>query len=76
MGLQDLALNIVLRSSILSQMDRKAEADNLIKTLKSHPYTKTRISKEYISRFFLDQGLVEQLYKGIKSVNIPLLTVA
>jgi len=76
MGLPDLILIKILRISILSEMGRTAEADELMETLKVNPLNKTWISKEYISRLFIDQSLVEQLYKGLKSANIPLLTVA
>jgi TolB-like protein len=76
MGMHEMVLNIILRISILSQMGRKAEAGVLLKSLKNRSFDKSRISREYISRFFLDQDLVEQLYKGLKFAHNPVLTVA
>jgi TolB-like protein len=76
MGMPDLILNIILRISILSHVGRKEESDILMKTLMLHPFNKVRITKELIQGFLLDPELVDQLYKGLKSVKIPILTVA
>ena len=76
MGMPDLALNILLRIAILSQLGKKTEVGALIRSLRTNPSNKTWISKEYLSRFFSDGELVENLFKGLKSVKIPVLTVA
>jgi TolB-like protein len=76
MGMPELILNIILRICILSQMGRKAEAEILIKTFKEHPLNTTWLSWESMHGFLLDHDLVDQIYKGLKSVKIPLLTVA
>ena len=69
-------LHILLRISILIQMGRKPEAENLVKSLKSRSLKKIWISGEFISRFLFDQELVEQLTRGFKTIRLPLLTVA
>jgi TolB-like protein len=76
MCMPDLALNIILRISILSRLDKKAEANVLIASLRENPLNEIWISKEYLCRFFSDSKLIEQLYAGLKSVKIPVLTVA
>jgi len=76
MAIPDLGLNIILRIATLYHMNRKAEADILVKSLKSHPLNKTWISKEFLNRFLLDEDLVDQMYKGFKYAKIPFLTVA
>lgn len=75
-GMADDVLYILLRVTILSQMDRKPEAEALMKTIKEFPFNKTWISKEFIGRLLLDDDLVEQLNKGLISLRNPLLTVA
>jgi TolB-like protein len=76
MCMPDLALNVILRISILSRIHKKAEADILIASLRENPMNEIWISKEYLCRLFSDSELIEQLYIGIKSVKIPVLTVA
>ena len=76
MSMPDLNLNMILRISILSQMDRKPETNTLIKALRNHTLHKNWISRELICRFLMDKELVEELYKGLKTINIPVLTVA
>ncbi|HET7001455.1 MAG TPA: hypothetical protein VFI33_09105 [Puia sp.] len=76
MVMADFGLNIILRVATLCHMGRKTEADNLIKSLKNHPLNKAWISKEFLSRFLLDDELVDQIYKGFKYSKIPFLTVA
>ena len=76
MGMPDLALNILLRIAILSQLGKKTEVGALIRSLRTNPSNKIWVSKEYMSRFFSDGELVDNLFKGLKSVKIPLLTVA
>jgi TolB-like protein len=72
----DLVLSRLLSISSLMHMGRRGEADSMIKMLKGFSLNKAWTSREYISRFLPDQDLVEQLYKGLKSSNISLLTVA
>jgi len=75
-GISDLVLNAVLRVSILVNMGRKSEAFEMMKVFKGFQINKTWITREQISRFLLDQDLVENLYKGLKAINVPVLTVA
>jgi TolB-like protein len=75
-GISGLVLNAVLLISILAHMGRKAEAYQMMKTFNGYQITKTWVTREHIGRFLLDQNLVEQLYKGLKSVKVPMLTVA
>jgi len=75
-GIPDLGLNILLRVSILSRMGRKTEASALLKTLKETAHHKSWVSKEFVSRLLLDKKLVDQLFQGLKSASIPVLTVA
>jgi TolB-like protein len=75
-GISGLVLNAVLLISILAHMGRKAEAYDMMKTFNGYQITKTWVTREHFSRFLLDQNLVEQLYKGLKSVKVPMLTVA
>jgi len=76
MAIPDFGLNIILRVATLSHMGRKAEAEILIKSLKNLSLYKAWISKEFLSRFLLDEDLVEQIYKGFNFSKIPFLTVA
>jgi len=76
MAIPDFGLNIILRVATLSHMGRKAEAEILIKSLKNLSFNKTWISKEFLSRFLLDEDLVDQIYKGFNFSKIPFLTVA
>ncbi len=76
MAMPDLALNILLQASILFHMGRKSESSGLIKKLMENIHNRAGIFKENIHGFFLDQDLIEQLYKCFKSVKTPLLTVA
>jgi TolB-like protein len=76
MGMPDLNLNMILRISILSQMDRRSETNMLIKALRNQKLHQNWISRELICRFLMDKELVEELYKGLKTINIPVLTVA
>ena len=76
MCMPDLALNIILRISILSRLDKKAEAEVLIASLRENSLNDLWISKEYLCRIFSDGKLIDQLYAGLKSVKIPVLTVA
>jgi hypothetical protein len=76
LAIPDLGLNIILRVATLYHMGRKAEADILVKSLKNHSLNKAWISKEFLNRFFLDEELVDQIYKGFKYSKIPFLTVA
>jgi tetratricopeptide (TPR) repeat protein len=75
-GMAEEPLNILLRISILIQLDRKAEAEILAKSTKRYPVKKVWVSREFISRFLLDNELVDQLTRGFKSIRLPLLTVA
>jgi adenylate cyclase len=75
-GISELVLNAVLRVAILVNMGRKSEAFEMIKIFKGFQINKTWISRDQISRFLLDQDLVENLYKGLKAINVPILTVA
>jgi hypothetical protein len=75
-GLADEALHILLRISILVQMGKKPEAENLITSLNGHALNKIWTSREYISRFLFDTELVEQLTSGFKTIRLPRLTVA
>jgi len=76
MDMPDFILGILLRISTLTHMNRNREANSLVRNLKKSLPDINWISKDYFRRFLLDPDLVEQLYKGFKSVNIPLLTVA
>jgi TolB-like protein len=76
MAIPDFGLNIILRVATLSHMGRKADAEILIKSLKNLSLNKAWISKEFLSRFLLDEDLVEQIYKGFNFSKIPFLTVA
>ena len=76
MGMPDLPLNILLRIAILSHLGKKTEVGTLIRLLRTNPSNKIWVSKEYMSRFFSDGELVDNLFKGLKFVKIPLLTVA
>jgi hypothetical protein len=76
MCMPDLALNVILRISILSRLDKKAEAGVLIASLGENSLNEIWTSKEYLSRLFSDGKLIDQLYAGLKSVKIPVLTVA
>ena len=76
MAIPDFGLNIILRVATLSHMGRKADAEILIKSLKNLSLNKTWISKEFLSRFLLDEDLVDQIYKGFNFSKIPFLTVA
>jgi TolB-like protein len=75
-GISELVLNAILRVSILVNMGRKSEAYEMMKVFKGFQINKTWISREQISRFLLDQDLVDSLYKGLKAINVPVLTVA
>jgi TolB-like protein len=75
-GISELVLNAILRVSILVNMGRKSEAYEMMKVFKGFQINKTWISREQISRFLLDQDLVDNLYKGLKAINVPVLTVA
>ena len=75
-GISELVLNAILRVSILVNMGRKSEAYEMMKVFKGFQINKTWISREQISRFLLDQDLVDNLYKGLKAINVPILTVA
>ena len=75
-GMSDEPLNFLLRISILIQMGKKPEAEILAKSAKNYPLNKVWISREFISRFLLDEELVDQLTRGFKSIRLPLLTVA
>lgn len=75
-GISGLVLNAVLLISVLAHMGRKSEAYQMMKTFNGYQITKTWVTREHISRFLLDQDLVDQLYKGLKSVKVPMLTVA
>jgi hypothetical protein len=75
-AMPDDVLYVLLRVSILSQMNKKQEAEALMKTLTGFPFDKTWISKEFIGRLLLDPELVEQINKGLRSLHNPLLTVA
>ncbi len=75
-GISEFVLNAVLRVSILVNMGRKSEAYEMMKVFKGFQINKSWISREQISRFLLDEDLVENLYKGLKTINIPMLTVA
>jgi TolB-like protein len=75
-GISGLVLNAVLLISVLAHMGRKSEAYEMMKTFNGYQITKTWVTKEHISKFLLDRDLVDQLYKGLKSVKIPMLTVA
>ncbi|HEY4966373.1 MAG TPA: hypothetical protein VII28_08240 [Puia sp.] len=75
-GMADEPLNLLLRISILIQMGKKPEAEILAKSVKGYSLNKVWISREYISRFLLDNELVDQLTRGFKSIRLPLLTVA
>ncbi len=75
-GISELVLNAILRVSILVNMGRKSEAFEMMKVFKGFQINKTWISREQISRFLLDQDLVDSLYKGLKAINVPILTVA
>jgi hypothetical protein len=48
----------------------------MMKVFKGFQINKTWISREQISRFLLDHDLVENLYNGLKAINVPVLTVA
>jgi TolB-like protein len=76
MGMPDLALSIILRVSILTQLGRKADGNAMIRTFRENTSNKSWISKEYIQRFVTDEDLVEQLYNGLKSYKMHTLTVA
>ena len=71
-----LVLNAVLLVSVLAHMGRKSEAYEMMKTFSGYQINKTWVTREHISRLLLDRDLVDHLYKGLKSVNIPVLTVA
>ncbi len=75
-GISELVLNAILRVSILVQLGRKSEAFEMMKVFKGFQINKTWITREQISRFLLDQDLVDNLYKGLKAINVPVLTVA
>jgi TolB-like protein len=75
-GMAEEPLNILLRISVLIQMGRKPEAEILAKSTRGYPMNKVWISREFISRFLLDDELVDQLTRGFKSIRLPLLTVA
>ena len=75
-GISELVLNAILRVSILVHMGRKSEAFEMMKIFKGFQINKTWITREQISRFLLDQDLVDSLYKGLKAINVPILTVA
>jgi TolB-like protein len=75
-GMAEEPLNILLRISVLIQMGRKPEAEILAKSTKGYHMNKVWISREFISRFLLDNELVDQLTRGFKSIRLPLLTVA
>jgi TolB-like protein len=75
-GISELVLNAVLRVSFLVNIGRKSEAYEMMKVFKGFQINKTWISREQISRFLLDQDLVENLYDGLKAINVPVLTVA
>ncbi len=75
-GISELVLNAILRVSILVHLGRKAEAYEMMKVFKGFQINKTWISRDQISRFLLDEDLVDNLYKGLKAINIPILTVA
>lgn len=75
-GISELVLNAVIRVAILVNMGRKSEAYEMMKVFKGFQINKTWITRAQISRFLLDQDLVENLYKGLKAINVPVLTVA
>ncbi len=75
-GMADEPLNFLLRISIFIQMGKKPEAEMLAKSAKNYPLNKVWVSREFISRFLLDEELVDQLTRGFKSIRLPLLTVA
>jgi len=76
MAIADFSLNIILRVATLTHMGRKAEADILVKSLNNHTFNKTRISKEFLNRFLLDEDLVDQIYEGFNFSKSLFLTVA
>ncbi len=59
-GISELVLNAILRVSILVNMGRKSEAYEMMKVFKGFQINKTWISREQISRFLLDQDLVDR----------------
>jgi TolB-like protein len=75
-GISGLVLNAVLHVSILAHMGRKSEAYQMMKSFNGYQINKTWVTREHISRLLLDRDLIDQLYKGLKSVNVPVLTVA
>jgi TolB-like protein len=75
-SISGLVLNAVLLVSILAHMGRKSEAYEMMKSFSGYQINKTWVTREHISRLLLDQDLVDNLYKGLKSAHIPVLTVA
>jgi hypothetical protein len=69
------SLNFLLQGiSILIQMGKRPRLRSLqigkeLSLIKSD-------FREFISRFLLDEELVDQLTRGFKSIRLPLLTVA
>ena len=72
----DLALNIILRISILSRLDKKAEAEVLISSLANNSLNKYGFQKNICPGFFGWGTGGSIICQGLKSVKIPVLTVA
>ncbi|HEX3767705.1 MAG TPA: hypothetical protein VHT72_04975, partial [Puia sp.] len=75
-AMPDFGLSVIIHVAILSHMGRTAQADILIRSLKSHSLNKSWITKEFLKRCLLDEDLVDQIHKGFKSAKFPFLTVA